>query len=139
MSPTPVFKKKGGNDHLMTGIVVFTKHSWCRRKGLRGEKVVLTNNLLENLLFSFSMFCRCQIIDFHKPTGPMGTHPRLFEWVLRYYSTDNEGGAKVLCTSKPPIYLQHQGQYHNMLVSFFSLSFLICAAIQSNILHSFFI
>lgn len=39
----------------------------------------------------------------------MGTHPRLFEWVLRYYSTDNEGGAKVVCTSKPPIYLQHQG------------------------------
>ncbi|KAM6084378.1 zinc finger-containing ubiquitin peptidase 1 isoform 1-T1 [Theristicus caerulescens] len=52
---------------------------------------------------------KCQIIDFHKPTGPMGTHPRLFEWVLRYYSTENEGGAKVVCTSKPPIYLQHQG------------------------------
>ncbi|XP_074718450.1 zinc finger-containing ubiquitin peptidase 1 isoform X3 [Strix uralensis] len=52
---------------------------------------------------------KCQIIDFHKPTGPMGTHPRLFEWVLHYYSTDNEGGAKVVCTSKPPIYLQHQG------------------------------
>ncbi|XP_041334134.1 zinc finger-containing ubiquitin peptidase 1 isoform X2 [Pyrgilauda ruficollis] len=52
---------------------------------------------------------RCQIIDFHKPTGPMGTHPRLFEWILHYYSTDNEGGAKVVCTSKPPIYLQHQG------------------------------
>ncbi|XP_010113619.1 PREDICTED: zinc finger with UFM1-specific peptidase domain protein [Chlamydotis macqueenii] len=54
---------------------------------------------------------KCQIIDFHKPTGPMGTHPRLFEWILHYYSTDNEGGAnaKVVCTSKPPIYLQHQG------------------------------
>ncbi|XP_077031332.1 zinc finger-containing ubiquitin peptidase 1 isoform X1 [Agelaius phoeniceus] len=52
---------------------------------------------------------RCQIIDFHKPTGPMGTHPRLFEWILHYYSADNEGGAKVVCTSKPPIYLQHQG------------------------------
>uniref|UniRef100_A0A8D0F953 Zinc finger-containing ubiquitin peptidase 1 n=1 Tax=Strix occidentalis caurina TaxID=311401 RepID=A0A8D0F953_STROC len=60
---------------------------------------------------------KCQIIDFHKPTDPMGTHPRLFEWVLHYYSTDNEGGAKVVCTSKPPIYLQHQGQCHNMLVS----------------------
>uniref|UniRef100_A0A6G1RRU0 Zinc finger with UFM1 specific peptidase domain n=1 Tax=Hypotaenidia okinawae TaxID=2861861 RepID=A0A6G1RRU0_9GRUI len=56
-----------------------------------------------------SLRIKCQIIDFHKPTGPTGTHPRLFEWVLRYYSTDNEGGAKVVCTSKPPIYLQHQG------------------------------
>ncbi|XP_075563237.1 zinc finger-containing ubiquitin peptidase 1 [Pelecanus crispus] len=56
-----------------------------------------------------SLRIKCQIIDFHKPTGPMGTHPRLFEWVLRYYSTDNEGGAKVVCTSKPSIYLQHQG------------------------------
>lgn len=52
----------------------------------------------------------------------MGTHPRLFEWVLHYYSTDNEGGAKVVCTSKPPIYLQHQGQYDNILVSYYSLS-----------------
>ncbi|XP_053919718.1 zinc finger-containing ubiquitin peptidase 1 isoform X1 [Cuculus canorus] len=57
-----------------------------------------------------SLRIKCQIIDFHKPTGPMSTHPCLFEWVLRYYSTDNEGGAKkVVCTSKPPIYLQHQG------------------------------
>ncbi|KAM6279609.1 zinc finger-containing ubiquitin peptidase 1 [Porphyrio hochstetteri] len=56
-----------------------------------------------------SLRIKCQIVDFHKPTGPTGTHPRLFEWVLRYYSTDNEGGAKVVCTSKPPIYLQHQG------------------------------
>ncbi|XP_014820054.1 PREDICTED: zinc finger with UFM1-specific peptidase domain protein isoform X2 [Calidris pugnax] len=52
---------------------------------------------------------KCQIIDFHKPTGPTGTHPRLFEWILRYYSSDSEGGGKVACTSKPPIYLQHQG------------------------------
>lgn len=63
----------------------------------------------------------------------MGTHPRLFEWVLRYYSTDNEGGAKVVCTSKPAIYLQHQGQYHGVLAS--SLSFLIRPAVQSCILR----
>lgn len=56
-----------------------------------------------------SLRVKCQIIDFHKPTGPTGTHPRLFEWILRYYSTDNEGAAKVVCTSRPPIYLQHQG------------------------------
>ncbi|XP_068794221.1 zinc finger-containing ubiquitin peptidase 1 [Struthio camelus] len=52
---------------------------------------------------------KCRIVDFHKPTGPMGTHPRLLEWILCYYSTDNEGSAKVVRTSRPPIYLQHQG------------------------------
>uniref|UniRef100_A0A8C6ZA31 Zinc finger-containing ubiquitin peptidase 1 n=1 Tax=Nothoprocta perdicaria TaxID=30464 RepID=A0A8C6ZA31_NOTPE len=56
-----------------------------------------------------SLRIKCQIVDFHKPTGPMGTHPRLLEWILRYYSADNEGSAKVVCTSRPPIYLQHQG------------------------------
>ncbi|KAL8186436.1 UNVERIFIED_CONTAM: Zinc finger-containing ubiquitin peptidase 1 [Gekko kuhli] len=56
-----------------------------------------------------SLRLKCQIIDFHQPTGPSETHPRLFEWVLNYYNYDKENSAKVVCTSKPPIYLQHQG------------------------------
>ncbi|XP_012999041.1 zinc finger-containing ubiquitin peptidase 1 isoform X1 [Cavia porcellus] len=56
-----------------------------------------------------SLRVKCRIIDFHKATGPSGTHPRLFEWILNYYSSEQGGNAKVLCTSKPPIYLQHQG------------------------------
>ncbi|NXI51090.1 ZUFSP hydrolase, partial [Chloroceryle aenea] len=74
---------------------------------LHGSKAWIGACEIYSLLTSLRI--KCQIIDFHKPTGPMCTHPRLFEWVLRYYSTDNEGGAKVVCTSKPPIYLQHQG------------------------------
>ncbi|XP_068258673.1 zinc finger-containing ubiquitin peptidase 1 isoform X1 [Nyctibius grandis] len=74
---------------------------------LHGSKAWIGACEIYSLLTSLRI--KCQIIDFHKPTGPMGTHPRLFEWVLRYYSTENEGGAKVMCTSKPPIYLQHQG------------------------------
>ncbi|XP_064303488.1 zinc finger-containing ubiquitin peptidase 1 isoform X4 [Phalacrocorax carbo] len=74
---------------------------------LHGSKAWIGASEIYSLLTSLRI--KCQIIDFHKPTGPMGTHPRLFEWVLHYYSTDNEGGAKVVCTSKPPIYLQHQG------------------------------
>nr|XP_041571066.1 zinc finger-containing ubiquitin peptidase 1 isoform X2 [Taeniopygia guttata] len=74
---------------------------------LHGSKAWIGACEIYSLLTSLRI--KCQIIDFHKPTGPMGTHPRLFEWILRYYSTDNEGGAKVVCTSKPPIYLQHQG------------------------------
>uniref|UniRef100_A0A4X1TCB1 Zinc finger-containing ubiquitin peptidase 1 n=3 Tax=Sus scrofa TaxID=9823 RepID=A0A4X1TCB1_PIG len=56
-----------------------------------------------------SLRIKCRIIDFHKSTGPLGTHPRLFEWILNYYSSEREGSPKVVCTSKPPIYLQHQG------------------------------
>ncbi|XP_004471281.1 zinc finger-containing ubiquitin peptidase 1 [Dasypus novemcinctus] len=56
-----------------------------------------------------SLRVKCHIVDFHKSTGPLGTHPRLFEWILNYYSSDREGTPKVVCTSKPPIYLQHQG------------------------------
>ncbi|XP_059698226.1 zinc finger-containing ubiquitin peptidase 1 isoform X1 [Haemorhous mexicanus] len=75
---------------------------------LHGSKAWIGACEIYSLLTSLRI--KCQIIDFHKPTGPMGTHPRLFEWILRYYSADNEGGgAKVVCTSKPPIYLQHQG------------------------------
>uniref|UniRef100_A0A8C9CCG8 Zinc finger-containing ubiquitin peptidase 1 n=2 Tax=Phocoena sinus TaxID=42100 RepID=A0A8C9CCG8_PHOSS len=57
-----------------------------------------------------SLRIKCRIIDFHKSTGPLGTHPRLFEWIMSYYSSEREGSPKVLFTSKPPIYLQHQGQ-----------------------------
>ncbi|XP_037376189.1 zinc finger-containing ubiquitin peptidase 1 [Talpa occidentalis] len=56
-----------------------------------------------------SLRIKCHIVDFHKSTGPLGTHPRLFEWILSYYSSEREGSPKVVCTSKPPIYLQHQG------------------------------
>ncbi|KAM5165953.1 zinc finger-containing ubiquitin peptidase 1-like isoform 2-T3 [Callospermophilus lateralis] len=56
-----------------------------------------------------SLRVKCRIIDFHKSTGPSGTHPRLFEWILNYYSSEREGNSKVVWTSKPPIYLQHQG------------------------------
>lgn len=52
-----------------------------------------------------------RIIDFHKPTGPADTHPRLFEWVKQYFLS---GGStrlppRLIRTSLPPLYLQHQG------------------------------
>lgn len=51
---------------------------------------------------------KCRIVDFHKPTGPSGTHSLLFQWVLNYFSSDGDR-QRVVCTSKSPIYLQHQG------------------------------
>ncbi|XP_043919594.1 zinc finger-containing ubiquitin peptidase 1 [Protopterus annectens] len=61
---------------------------------------------------------KCRIVDFHQPTGPSGTHPRLFEWVKRYYASGNEGAhlpQKVFWTHKPPIYLQHQGHSRTVI------------------------
>lgn len=56
---------------------------------------------------------KCQIVDFHQPTGPSGTHPRLFERIRQYYSLGSNAALrlqpKVIWTNKPPIYLQHQG------------------------------
>ncbi|XP_060094481.1 zinc finger-containing ubiquitin peptidase 1 isoform X2 [Heteronotia binoei] len=75
--------------------------------GLQGTKAWIGACEIYSLLTSLRL--KCQIIDFHLPTGPSGTHPYLFDWVLNYYNSDKENSAKVVCTSKPPIYLQHQG------------------------------
>ncbi|XP_059556121.1 zinc finger-containing ubiquitin peptidase 1 isoform X3 [Myotis daubentonii] len=74
---------------------------------LQGTKAWIGACEIYTLLTSLRV--KCRIVDFHKSTGPLGTHPRLFEWILNYYSTEREGGPKAVCTSKPPIYLQHQG------------------------------
>ncbi|XP_061482282.1 zinc finger-containing ubiquitin peptidase 1 isoform X3 [Rhineura floridana] len=80
---------------------------------LRGTKAWIGACEIYSLLTSLRL--KCQVIDFYQPTGPSGTHPRLLEWVLNYYSSDKENGAKVVCTSKPPIYLQHQGHSRTIL------------------------
>ncbi|XP_022917163.1 zinc finger-containing ubiquitin peptidase 1-like [Onthophagus taurus] len=52
---------------------------------------------------------RCQLIDFHRPTGPGGTHPELFAWVLNYFEN---------CLQQdftPPLYLQHQGHSRTIM------------------------
>ncbi|XP_046374350.1 zinc finger-containing ubiquitin peptidase 1-like [Haliotis rufescens] len=48
-----------------------------------------------------SLKMKCQLIDFHSPSGPDGTHPKLFQWVKEYFSRPG--------AFKPPLYLQHQG------------------------------
>ncbi|XP_015275256.1 PREDICTED: zinc finger with UFM1-specific peptidase domain protein-like [Gekko japonicus] len=80
---------------------------------LQGTKAWIGACEIYSLLTSLRL--KCQIIDFHQPTGPSETHPRLFEWVLNYYNSDKGNSAKVVCTSKPPIYLQHQGHSRTVL------------------------
>ncbi|XP_039287859.1 zinc finger-containing ubiquitin peptidase 1 isoform X1 [Nilaparvata lugens] len=48
-----------------------------------------------------SLRIRCQLVDFHRPTSPNGSHPELFNWVLEYFQANDD--------FKPPLYLQHQG------------------------------
>lgn len=52
---------------------------------------------------------RCQLVDFHRPTGPGGTHPDLFKWVLNYF--ENSVGGEFT----PPLYLQHQGHSRTIM------------------------
>ncbi|CAK1586707.1 unnamed protein product [Parnassius mnemosyne] len=55
-----------------------------------------------------SLRIKCQLIDFHKPTSPDGSHPALFDWVLRYFQEDPNA-------FKPPLYLQHQGHSRTII------------------------
>ena len=45
---------------------------------------------------------RCKLLDFHTPSGPDGTHPKLFQWVKEYFEKP--------AVFRPPLYLQHQGK-----------------------------
>ncbi|XP_078398362.1 zinc finger-containing ubiquitin peptidase 1 isoform X5 [Cetorhinus maximus] len=72
-------------------------------------------------IYSLLTFLRinCQIVDFHHPTGPSDTHPRLFEWLRQFYSSGRDAGPrlqpKVIWTNKPPIYLQHHGHSRTII------------------------
>ncbi|KAL0984942.1 hypothetical protein UPYG_G00150790 [Umbra pygmaea] len=66
-----------------------------------------------------SLSIRAHILDFHKPTGPGNTHPHLFDWVKKYFSQDASRGIRlaprVMQTSQPPLYLQHQGHSRSIV------------------------
>ncbi|XP_038655545.1 zinc finger-containing ubiquitin peptidase 1 [Scyliorhinus canicula] len=72
-------------------------------------------------IYSLLTFLRikCQIVDFHHPTGPSDTHPRLFEWLRQFYSSGKDAGPRlqprVVWTNKPPIYLQHHGHSRTVI------------------------
>ncbi|CDQ77099.1 unnamed protein product [Oncorhynchus mykiss] len=61
-----------------------------------------------------------RVLDFHQPTGPGDTHPHLFDWVKQYFSQTATRGARlpprVVQTTQPPLYLQHQGSHSRSIV-----------------------
>ncbi|KAJ3597452.1 hypothetical protein NHX12_000977 [Muraenolepis orangiensis] len=65
-----------------------------------------------------SLGLRASITDFHKPTGPGDTHPRMLEWVKQYFARSSSGGRlppRVVQTALPPLYLQHQGHSRSIV------------------------
>lgn len=66
-----------------------------------------------------SLSVKARIVDFHKPTGPGDTHLKMFEWVKQYFSHSACRSArlppKVVQTTLPPIYLQHQGHSRSIV------------------------
>ncbi|XP_071801449.1 zinc finger-containing ubiquitin peptidase 1-like isoform X2 [Asterias amurensis] len=75
-----------------------------------------------------SLHAKCQLIDFHTPSGAGSTHPVLFEWVRDYFGRTETGTslrlrllgnnslkASSIQTCKPPLYLQHQGHSRTII------------------------
>ncbi|XP_045064607.1 zinc finger-containing ubiquitin peptidase 1 isoform X2 [Coregonus clupeaformis] len=66
-----------------------------------------------------SLRVSARVLDFHQPTGPGDTHPRLFDWVKQYFSQTATRGARlpprVVQTTQPPLYLQHQGHSRSIV------------------------
>lgn len=63
----------------------------------------MSSSVLETWFILKIYVCRCEIYDFHRPTGPGNTHPRLFEFVRDHLKKSAE-------TFVPPLYLQRQGK-----------------------------
>uniref|UniRef100_A0A8D8QUU4 Zinc finger-containing ubiquitin peptidase 1 n=2 Tax=Cacopsylla melanoneura TaxID=428564 RepID=A0A8D8QUU4_9HEMI len=61
----------------------------------------------ELVTFLSSLRIRCQLVDFHQPSSSDGCHPELFNWVLEYFSNEDD--------FKPPLYLQHQGHSRTIM------------------------
>ncbi|XP_060728829.1 zinc finger-containing ubiquitin peptidase 1 isoform X1 [Tachysurus vachellii] len=78
---------------------------------LKGTRAWIGATEIYTILTSLKL--RARVVDFHQPTGPGDTHPRLFRWVKNYFSLPSSTGARVpprvVKTNLPPIYLQHQG------------------------------
>ncbi|CAB1446267.1 unnamed protein product [Pleuronectes platessa] len=83
---------------------------------LQGTRAWIGATEMYSLLTSLGISAR--IIDFHQPTGPGGTHPRLFEWVKQYYCQSSKSSRlppRLIQTALPPLYLQHQGHSHSIV------------------------
>ncbi|KAF5291404.1 hypothetical protein FQR65_LT01714 [Abscondita terminalis] len=93
------------------------EQAWCQGFDLQGSeqlgsRLVNTRKWIGATevvtLLSF-LRIRCQLIDFHRPTGSNGTHPELFNWVFKHFENSATG------EFTPPLYLQHQGHSRTIM------------------------
>ncbi|XP_048478556.1 zinc finger-containing ubiquitin peptidase 1 [Plutella xylostella] len=106
----------GGGVPSVPALQVMVEQAWQRGFDVQGSeqlgcKLVNTRKWIgacEVVTVLSSFRIRCQLIDFHKPTGADGSHPALFDWVLRYFTEDPTG-------FKAPLYLQHQGHSRTII------------------------
>nr|XP_033494846.1 zinc finger-containing ubiquitin peptidase 1 isoform X3 [Epinephelus lanceolatus] len=82
---------------------------------LQGTRAWIGATEIYVLLTSLGISAR--IIDFHQPTGPGDTHTRLFDWVKQYFQYSRSSGLipRLIHTSLPPLYLQHQGHSRSIV------------------------
>ncbi|KAM8734682.1 zinc finger-containing ubiquitin peptidase 1 isoform 2-T3 [Acanthopagrus schlegelii] len=83
---------------------------------LQGTRAWIGATEIFTLLTSLGISAR--IIDFHQPTGPGDTHPRLFDWVKQYFTQSNRSSRlppRLIHTKLPPLYLQHQGHSRSIV------------------------
>ncbi|KAL3060744.1 hypothetical protein OYC64_015148 [Pagothenia borchgrevinki] len=82
---------------------------------LQGTRAWIGATEIYALLTSLGVSAR--IIDFHRPTGPDNSHPRLFDWVKQYFQSSRSGRLppRLIQTSMPPLYLQHQGHSRSIV------------------------
>lgn len=80
-----------------------------------------------------SLGVRCSILDFYIPTGPNSTHPAMLSAIYNYFRSppwspltapdvmnvsnyrQREEDQKIIQTSKPPLYMQHQGHSRTVI------------------------
>ncbi|KAF1387517.1 hypothetical protein PFLUV_G00079780 [Perca fluviatilis] len=83
---------------------------------LQGTRAWIGATEIYALLTSLGISAR--IMDFHQPSGPGGTHPRLFDWVKQYFQQSSRSSRlppRLVHTSMPPLYLQHQGHSRSIV------------------------
>ncbi|XP_045901587.1 zinc finger-containing ubiquitin peptidase 1 isoform X1 [Micropterus dolomieu] len=83
---------------------------------LQGTRAWIGATEIFTLLISMGISAR--IIDFHQPTGPGGTHLCLFDWVKQYFCQSSRSSRlppRLIHTSLPPLYLQHQGHSRSIV------------------------
>ncbi|KAK7885896.1 hypothetical protein WMY93_025517 [Mugilogobius chulae] len=85
------------------------------RNKLQGTRAWIGATEIYSLLTSLRV--RARVVDFHQPTGPADTHPRLFEWIKHYFSHNGSSrlSPRINRTDRPPLYLQHQGHSRSVV------------------------